>query len=184
MNHATVDYSLFFKIVAKKLEGISGTYVDDILRVGNQAFHFEATQKSESSFDLKPFITLLFRFAGIEVKKDGNWHTLSQADYFENLKLASGNTKLDEFRSIRAKIAWVANTHPDVPCAIAFTAHITEKNSKNSSHKILNKTIRHLKTSKDLCLRYQKLERTSLHLVTYSHLSFNNNDDHTVVGRV
>ena len=54
MEQATGDFSLIFKRMMNKLIGLSGTYVDDIIRTGDDRFREESTRSTQNKFDTIP----------------------------------------------------------------------------------------------------------------------------------
>lgn len=179
MEQATGDFSLFFKRIAGKLTGISGTYVDDILRTGTKQFEEEATRTTGTSFDSKNPETPPLSFTGLRITENEDGRRLSQSAYISKLQLLPAAADFEMFRSTRAKLAWVVNSRPDIACAVAFASQVTSKTFEKHSQKTLNKIIKYLRSTKDLCLHFPKIHEGSLQLVVYSDASFNNNVDNT-----
>lgn len=163
MEQATGDFSLFFKRVLDKLTGLSGTYVDDILRAGTKGFENTSTTAT-CCFDSKSAEAVPFTFTGLQISGSKEKLKLSQARYIENLSLLSKDADFEFFRSMRAKLAWVVNSRPDIACAVAFSSQITPSTFDSTSYKLLNKIIKHLKASKELTLKFPKLDLDTLQL--------------------
>jgi hypothetical protein len=66
-SQATADFSLFFRIVAGELAGLSGTHVDDLLQAGTPKFRLAALKKTADSFDVKEPEKIPLTFTGIEI---------------------------------------------------------------------------------------------------------------------
>jgi hypothetical protein len=77
MKQTTGDFSLFFKRVKNKRVGLSGSYVDDVLRAGTADFLSQATKATASRFDVKPADNGKFEFVGLETGDAGGMRTLS-----------------------------------------------------------------------------------------------------------
>ena len=71
------------------------------------------------------------------------------------------------------------NSRPGTACAVAFSSQITESTFGEKCYKLLNRIIKHLRATKDVCLQFPKLDLESLQLSFYSDASFNNKDDHS-----
>jgi hypothetical protein len=78
-------------------------------------------------------------------------------------------------RSLRAKLAWITHTRPDISCAISQAAQVTDKEFEPKHIDALNKIIRHLRATPDVKLRFLKLDIQSLKLLVYTDASFANN---------
>lgn len=87
-------------------------------------------------------------FAGIQVAKnrEGGFR-LSQCDYARKLHTMDLGSTFHDLRSVRAKLAWVTNTRPDICCAVAKLAQITEGTFTADSVKLANKIIGHVRKS-------------------------------------
>jgi hypothetical protein len=53
MKHTKGDFSLFFKHVANRLVGLSGSFVDDLVRAGTLNFKTHSSAETQSRFDIK-----------------------------------------------------------------------------------------------------------------------------------
>ena len=67
MEPAKDDFSFFLKKSGKRLIGLSGTYVDDIIRAGTIEFQRESNEATSTAFDTKPAETVPFTFTGMNV---------------------------------------------------------------------------------------------------------------------
>ena len=68
MKQAKGDFSFFYKWLLKRLIGVSGSYVDDIIRVGADEFRRDSSAFTSRAFDTKPSEDTPFVFTGFEVK--------------------------------------------------------------------------------------------------------------------
>ena len=85
----------------------------------------------------------------------------------QEIRILDKDTSFSVFRSVRTKLAWDVHTRPDIACAVSFLAQTTEKTFDNESIKEMNKVIKHLRSSPELCLRYPKLRFNDWHLTVY-----------------
>jgi Reverse transcriptase (RNA-dependent DNA polymerase) len=86
MEQATGDFSLFYKrILLDKLIGLSGTYVDDITRAGDDCFCQESTTSTQNKFDTKPIDSTPLTFTGTKIGGTPSCRTTSQERYIESL---------------------------------------------------------------------------------------------------
>ena len=72
MDQVTGDFSLFFKKLKDKLIGLSGTYIDDILRIGDRSFRDSKSATTSRTFDSKPDRFPPFTFTGVEISRKRN----------------------------------------------------------------------------------------------------------------
>ena len=176
MEQASGDFSLFFKRIANRLLGLSGTYVDNILRTGDRMFEKKSSEINGQTFDAKPSEIPPMHFVGMKISEQPEngsiCRRIDQMKYIDRLKLLLKDTDFAGFRSMRAKLAWVVHSRPDIACAVAFASQITESTYNNGSYKLLNKIIKHLRMTKDICLKFPKLDMDTLQLQpTQMHLS-------------
>lgn len=83
----------------------------------------------------------------------------------------------DEFRSTRAKLAWLCNTRPDISCAVAKLAQVKEETYSEASVKAANKFIAHVLKSKELGIEVPQLDLESVVLEVYTDAALANNED-------
>lgn len=103
--------------------------------------------------------------------------SLSQTSYINSLALVPKYISFQEFRSIRAKRAWVANKRPGIDRAVSFASEFTETTFDDASHKLLKKVVEHLKSSPRTGLRFPHLDLSTLQLVNYTEAPFNKAPD-------
>ena len=182
-----VDPSLYFSFRLGELVGINGTYVDDLLRAGDNGFHKKCAQtheRFETSGDES--LTLIFAGSALTREPDGSI-TISQSPYRKQLEFLDKSSTFSDFRSMRMKLAWLSNTRPDLLFEISQLAQITSyrfATSANACIKRLNSAVRYA-LDNDASLKFRRLERDSLRLVGFSDASYANNHDLTSqLGRI
>ena len=179
MKHTTVDFSLFFKHIGNKLVGMSGSYVDDIIRCGTNKFEQSSQHMTASIFDTKKPERNSFTFTGLQVK-DGNYSkSLSQSEFIGRLELLKPDCSFEDFRSTRAKLNWLTNTRPDIAFSVSRSSAVTSNTFQSNHIRDINRVIKHLKKTKYRSLRFPKLDQDSLRITTHSDASFSNNDDNS-----
>jgi hypothetical protein len=162
------------------LVGISGTYVDDIIRAGNKNFREESTKCTHQTFDAKHESGTPLNFTGLlHIEGPKHCRKISQMRYIYSLNVLQTSADFEAFRSLRAKLTWVSNSRPDIASAVALASQISPSTFTPDSHKLLNKIVKHLKNTKDIQLCYPKLDSETIYLAVYADASLNNNNDHT-----
>ena len=178
MTPTTLDISLFFKVVLDKLCGLSGFFVDDGIHSGTEEFS-EESRKIEQKFKATPRETNKFKFAGVQVDRDGDHAFIHQQEYSSHIKPLPTDATFIEFRSSRQKLMWLCNTRPDIACATNKLTQITEQTYGNQAIKDLNKVVHYIQRTPMRGLHYPKLDLDSLQLRAYADSSFANNADST-----
>lgn len=173
------DPALFIEHTNGKLTGLSALYVDDLLRAGTRAFRLKcgATNKK---FDTTEKSSIPFEFTGFNIERlnDGKL-AISQNGYLRKLEELPDDADFGAFRSMRMKLAWLANSRPDVLFEIATLAQVTDamfNADKRDCIKRLNRAIRYAVTFR-IPLAIPKLDPNSLKIIGYSDASFANNHD-------
>jgi len=175
---ATSDFALFFRHAADKLVSICGTYVDDNICAGTTAEKKRIIETMEKQFDIVVDDTDLQQYVGCKIDmRNKNCITISQPNHVKRIEILELNATYSKYRSMRARMAWLTQTRPDIVCAISFAATVTEKNFGKDSIKDMNKITKYVKGTPNVGLKFPRLEENSLRLVVYVDGSFNNRDD-------
>ena len=97
-----------------ELEGINGPYVDELILAGKEKFE-EKCKKTHELFEITGDEDIPFDFSGFNIRK-GNYFPLkmNQTSYAKQLQVLDHNSTFPNFRSMRMKLAWLANTRPDL----------------------------------------------------------------------
>ena len=179
MTPTTTEPALFFKHHLGSLFGISGVYVDDMLRTGSDEFLTGATTATSGSFMCTPPSIGTASFAGVsfEQRSDrsvvANMHT-----YIQSLKFSYGSFR--HFASNRAKLAWAVHCRPDVCATVAKLAQLTERDYAESPAEcddITRELLYYLKNTPDVVMTFPNLHSDSLHIRCYADASFASNRD-------
>lgn len=123
-----------------------------------------------------------FPFAGTDV--DGLNYSLCQSGYISRLKKVPIPCPFDVFQSRRASVAYVKSTRPDIAADISIQASVTKQTFSDADAEKLNSLIIRLHATKDVRLKYPKLDWKSLYLLVYTDGSFANNGLESQIGYV
>jgi hypothetical protein len=107
----------------------------------------------------------------VEINTEEDGFRLHQQRYIKKLSTLHDLSPFKECRSLRAKLSWVTNTRPDISCAVAQSAQVTEKlydEEPLKYTKVLNGIVKHLRKASSLVLKYPKLDIDKLKLRVYS----------------
>ena len=171
------DVSFYFRQGELGLQGMLGTYVDDLVTAGNDSFH-QITSRIEKRFESKPPVFDNFYFAGVHIKRDeDNTIHVSQKAHIERIRALDKNCTFDEFRSRRHSLAWLTQSRPDVCTTSNILSQVTVSKFEDSHVKSLNQIIKHIHSTSDFTLRHTPLDEKSLHVVAFADSSFANNLD-------
>ena len=160
-----------------------GSYVDDSLCAVSPDFE-DHLNKLREKFDAKPLQWNNADFLALQVltkvAKDGSrLLETSQPQHLEKLKPIDEGTTFEQFQSVRAAVAWIAHTRPDLYCSINLAAQVTNKTFGKSCVTELNKAINHCLATRSVSLQYGTLQEGSLHIRAYADAPFATNDDKT-----
>eukprot|EP00737_Agarophyton_chilense_P000247 gb/GEZJ01000282.1/.p1 GENE.gb/GEZJ01000282.1/~~gb/GEZJ01000282.1/.p1 ORF type:complete len:768 (+),score=79.54 gb/GEZJ01000282.1/:1785-4088(+) len=179
MQRFRFDPALYMLMCNGILRGLSGGYVDDLIRVGDISFK-ELAKKTHERFDMDTDKTLPCSFTGFSLKSSGDGEMeQDQHNYMRNLEHLGQDGSFSQFRSMRMKLAWLANTRPDCLFEISQLAQITEDRYLSSPREAVKRLNRAVKFAVDnrLSLRIRKLDRNSIRVIGFSDSSFANNHD-------
>lgn len=142
--------------------GLSGSYVDDTIRVGNKKFQ-EHYKKIDESFDMHHKEYLPFTFSKFKLDltlEEEQDLVMSQSNYLKTPKPISLDGDYSNFCSARMKLAWLLHTRPDVHFEVSQAAQITEKmfDDEREKHiKSLNQIVKYA-TENDISIVFPRLD--------------------------
>ena len=146
MNQLDSDSSFHYIIKNNKLSGLSGTYVDDLLRAGNADFK-KLSEQTGKHFDMKEPTSLPCEFSGFRLNfNDDAIMVQTQTHYTNKLFNLEIDATFTMFLSMRMHLAWLSHTRPDCLFEISRMAQITEdtfNSTKPTGVKTLNAATRY-----------------------------------------
>ena len=150
-----------------------------MLRAGKREFK-KLSQITHKRFKTNGDEDLPLTFSGLHISRN-NDGTLSVDQEYYNKKLEELDSPEDysKFRSMRMRLAWMANTRPDMLLEISQIAQITLERFKQGAQahwKRLNSAISYAHNNV-AHLKIPKLDLGTIRIVGYSDASFANNHD-------
>ena len=176
-----VDPSLYFSFRLGELVGINGTYVEDLLRAGDVEFRRKC-QVTHEKYEISGDESVPLVFAGFTLSRnsDGSF-SIDQNQYRKQLEYLDKSSTFSEFRSMRMKLGWLANTRPDLQFEISQLGQITRDRFRNNARvcvKRLNAAVRYV-IDNAASFKVRKLKRGGLRIVGFSDVSYASNHDLT-----
>ena len=173
------DPALYILRVNGLFSGLSGGYVDDLIRTGDQTFKEVAT-KTHERFDMSEDDTIPCSFTGFALSRnDVGDILLDQHAYLGKLEELPLDSDFTAFRSMRMRLAWLQYTRPDCQLEIGQLAQVTEPLFTQNQTGLLarlNKAIRFAVTNR-ISLRIGRFNLKHLRVIGFSDSSFANNHD-------
>ena len=176
-----MDPALYIWIVDGLLKGLSGSYVDDLMRAGDADFKVHA-KKTAEAFEMATDEEPPCDFTGFRLDvTEENTLTLDQHSYLNTIRPLGSDSEWFEFASLRMKLSWLTHTTPDCASEVSQMAQVTQemfKRDKKPFIKRCKKLVRHVHENK-IKVAIPKLEKDSLRVVGFSDASFAGNMDFT-----
>jgi hypothetical protein len=177
MEPLDADPSLSFRSVGNRLIGLSGVYVDDMLRCGTPDF-LRDSKSTSRIFDATAETMRTAKFAGVNLWQTESGIETDRSDYIAKLTFPLEQS-WKHFASFRAKLAWLEYARPDVCARVAKLAQVTEQHFRTDAKKYFRKLedcFQHVQTY-DIFLKYPALDLDSLYIRGYTDASFGMNVD-------
>lgn len=174
---ATTDLALWLKTTASKLVALAVTYVDDVLLAATDDALSEFERISRKRFDISLDTANTLSYLGMRIvtSPDGT-RRISQPKQISRLKSLPLNSTFESYRSARASLAWLAQTRPDVCCAISVAARVTLDKFSPDAIRAHNSTVNYLQRTRDIELVFPKLEEESLRIAVYVDAGYQDSD--------
>ena len=175
------DLALYVLMREGPLSGLSGKYVDYMIRAGNEQIQ-KIAQSTSQRFQKAEDSYLPCGFTGFLLYKDkGGCVQLNQADYLDNLRPMPEDSSYSQFASMRMKLAWLTHSRPDCMYEMSqrtqFTRAIFDEKRRDVVRRI-NQTVIYAEGN-TASLRFPKLDLKTLHVLGISDASFASNHDAT-----
>jgi hypothetical protein len=185
---SAVDSSLYFKREGQELVGLSGTYVDDLLRAARPDIRDYMEQAIRKSFECKPSKRIEvgqtpMTFIGLNLTRTlGGLHASMQT-YIERLAVLEENASFDHYRRLRAQLLWVCNARPDICAFVSMCSSVTSQTFSGKDVRAINDRVRYLRrTNAEVRLHFPRLDMQTLHMVVYTDASFGTREDKSSQG--
>ena len=119
MKPLDTDPALYHLVIDGNLAGLSGSYVDDIIRCGTQKFKRHCLSTSERS-EMSGDETIPCTFTGFRLSYDSHHAVqIDQHRYIEELRPLPEDGTYKDLASLRMQLAWLSHSRPgllfDVP---------------------------------------------------------------------
>jgi hypothetical protein len=134
MEPLDADPSLYFRSVGNRLMGLSGVYVDDMLRCGTPDF-LRDSKSTSRIFDATPEMMRTAKFAGVNLRQTESGIETDMSDYIAKLTFPLEQS-WKTFASFGAKLAWLVYARPDVCARVAKLAQVTEQHFRTDAKKL------------------------------------------------
>jgi Reverse transcriptase (RNA-dependent DNA polymerase) len=138
MEPLDADPSLHFRSIGNRLIGLSGVYVDDMLRCRTPDF-LRDSKTTSRIFDATPETMRTAKFAGVNLRQTESGIETDMSDYIEKLTFPMDQS-WKHFASFRAKLAWIVYDRPDISARVAKLAQVTEQNFRTDAIKVFSNT--------------------------------------------
>ena len=182
-----LDQGIFLWFKDSKLVGIMVCFVDDVLWGGDENFKI-IVKKLKQVFHIETEHSETFSYIGIHLQRQNDGTIIiSQQQYVDELEIIHqskerlhcdnqepvNDCERKEIRKAIGKLNWLAGmTRPEISFTVSdVSSRITS--AKISDIKLINKTIKFLKTTEGF-IKIPKLDVTSLKIKVFTDASFNN----------
>ena len=173
------DRALYKLMIDGLLVGLSGGYVDDLLRAGSTRFR-ELSRKTNERFQMDEDEVIPCTFSRFHLERDEHGCiTQHQNFYMQKLEVLPLGSTFTDFRSMRMRLAWLANTRPDCLFEISQLAQVTEDRFTREGATVLRRLNKATKyaTDNQVAIKIPRLDKDSIRVVGFSDASFANNYD-------
>jgi hypothetical protein len=108
------DHTLFFRQISNQFIVASASHVEDVIITGHSQFTRDMLRVLRSENDMKePEVGRLY-FAGSTIDATSVPHCISQIPYIYRLRILKHSCPFGDYRSQRARLAWLTHSHPDI----------------------------------------------------------------------
>jgi len=161
------------------LSGLLGYNVDDCLMAGDPPFQ-ELTKRTLMRFQDKARTLDDAEYVGVRVTTAKNTSprlAIDQCIYAVAVKRLPADATFLAFRSVRASVAWLTHTRPDLCCGINLAAQVTEALYGPDAIRNLNVLIARSQKGCDVALHYHPLDISGLRIRAYADAAYATNKD-------
>jgi Reverse transcriptase (RNA-dependent DNA polymerase) len=183
-----IDFSFFFKRIWKRLTGLSGSYVDDLLRASHPDVREYLENSIRSCFDCKESKTIGIgqqsqTFIVLDLIRPDEGFTASMRTNIARLSELAADAQFNEYHRTRATLLWICNSRPDICVFVLQCSSISSEKFTTKDIRAINDRVRYLKkTNNEVGLTFPTLDPSSLHLLVYADASFGTRGDKSSLG--
>lgn len=162
--------------MSSKLNGSTGTFVDDPLSCGDKLF-CSFTEETQDKFKFRGRKVDGTVFTAVRIRSTDFGLELIKDSYIKRLRTLPMDATFKEFTSMRHLLAWLTQTRPDIYCAVNMSAQIKEEKFSMDTLKTLNEVVKHIQKTQSISFKNFRLHKDSPRQKVYSDSSFANNMD-------
>ena len=145
MTPGSIDLSLYFKFEDDQIIGLNGSCANDLLRIETSEWMTLADATLER-FETAGSDQYTLTFTGVYITEKQDMLIIDQDFYLNKIEQIPSEAEFSKFAPMGMKIAWLANTRPDLAFEISQKAQVTRnifEQDSSKHHKRLNKAIRY-----------------------------------------
>jgi Reverse transcriptase (RNA-dependent DNA polymerase) len=174
---SATDPSFFFRHVGQALVGLSGNYVNDILRAAPPKHRQKLQQLLREQFECADSSELPTTFIGLELSRTERAIHDVMKQYIHKLDFLPTDATFEEYASLRACLLWLSHARPGVAAFASVCASDKKEDVDAMAVSAMNKKLARLKDTSDLELCFPALDVDTLHMVVFVDSSFANRRD-------
>ena len=108
-----------------QLKGLSVSYVDDLIRAGDQDFR-KVSKRTCERFEMADDESLPCIFTGFRLElSERSSLSIDQHSYIKGILAPRLDARFSDFASLRMKLAWLTHTRPDCSYEVSQMAQVT-----------------------------------------------------------
>ena len=181
MKTLDTDPALYHLVIDGNLAGLSGSYVEDVVRCGTQKFKRHCLSTSER-FEMSGDETIPCIFTGFRLSYDSHHAVkIDQHRYIEKQRPMPEDGTYKDLASLRMKLAWLSHSRPDLLFDVSHLTIITRDAFDEDGVRIIiqaNKAVQ-VACEHQVTIKFPKLDLDTLCIIGISDASFANNMDLT-----
>lgn len=180
MSPCTFDPCFLFKTDETKVSEVTGLATDNSINTGNMEYQ-SSEETATKTFITKKKTKFPLRFLGFLIERKRQSLLVFQPQHIDRLcVLDSREINPDQFSSLRGQLLFISqSSRPDISYNVSQLFQVKYSDVNAADVNLLNKTVKHLQTTKFLKLRYNVLDPKTLKLYVFVDSSHNTNSDRT-----
>ena len=175
------DSALYTYKMNGLLTELSGSYVDDLIRAGDQGFR-KMSKRTCERFEMADDESPPCTFTGFRLEiGESSSLSIDKHSYVKGILPLRLDARFSDFTSLRMKLAWLTHTRRDCSYEVSQMAQVTRERFDLEPSKVIkncNRMVKHVRMHR-LLIQVPKLDISSLRIVGFSDASFASNSDLT-----